>query len=131
MKTHRSAGLTLVEVLVALAIIAITLAAGIQASAALSNLAQRQSQQWLAQLCAHNALVHLRLQPDFVALGNSLQTCPQGPHSFALEVQVSPTPNPSFRRVDVSVSQIDPAPTTVPAATPPTLLTLSTVIGRH
>ena len=33
MKAQRSAGLTLVEVLVALAIVAVTLAAGIQASA--------------------------------------------------------------------------------------------------
>ena len=131
MKARRIAGLTLVEVLVALAIVATTLAAGMQASAALSNLAQRQSSQWLAQLCAHNVLVQLRLQPEFVALGNSQQNCPQGPHTFAIEVQVSPTPNPSFRRVDVSVSLSEPAPAPAPTAAPPTLLTLTTVIGRH
>jgi len=131
MKAQRSAGLTLVEVLVALAIVAITLAAGMQASAALSNLAQRQSNQWLAQLCAHNALAQLRLQPEFVPLGHSQQSCPQGPHSFDLELQVSPTPNPSFRRVDVSVRLSEPALAPAPTAAPPTLLTLSTVIGRH
>ena len=53
-------GFTLVEVMVALAITAIALAAGLQASSALTRNAGRQSQVLQAQLCAHNALVQMR-----------------------------------------------------------------------
>ena len=45
-------GFTLVEVLVALAIVAIALMAGVQATASLTRYAQRQSDMVLAQLCA-------------------------------------------------------------------------------
>ncbi|NDB01935.1 MAG: prepilin-type N-terminal cleavage/methylation domain-containing protein, partial [Betaproteobacteria bacterium] len=50
-------GFTLVEVLVALGIVAIALTAGLQATAALTRNAQRQIDNTLAQLCAENALV--------------------------------------------------------------------------
>ena len=54
-------GFTLVEVLVALGIVAIALTAGLQASAALTRHAGRQSDMLLAQICAENELVRLRL----------------------------------------------------------------------
>ncbi|OZA53984.1 MAG: type II secretion system protein GspI, partial [Acidovorax sp. 17-64-282] len=47
-------GFTLVEVLVALGIVAIALMAGLQATTALTRNAQRQSDIVLAQLCAEN-----------------------------------------------------------------------------
>ena len=46
----------MIEVLVALGIVAIALVAGLQATAALTNNAQRQSDMLLAQLCADNEL---------------------------------------------------------------------------
>ena len=49
---RRSAGFTLVEVLVALGIVAIALTAGLQASSALTRHPNRQSDMLLAQLCA-------------------------------------------------------------------------------
>lgn len=123
----RHLGLTLIEVLVALAIVAISLTAGLQASAALTRLAERQSQQWLAQLCADNALVNLRLQPQFPAVGRSSQTCEQGGRVFEVTLDVSPTLNPSFRRVRAEVQ----GPSSTPEAAPVQLLSLLTVIGRH
>jgi general secretion pathway protein I len=54
-------GFTLVEVLVALGIVAIALMAGLQATTALTRNAQRQSDIVLAQLCAENELVKARL----------------------------------------------------------------------
>ena len=54
-------GFTLVEVLVALGIVAVTLTAGLQATAALTRQAQRQSDRLLAQTCAENELIKVRL----------------------------------------------------------------------
>ena len=57
----RAKGFTLVEVLVALGIVAIALAAGVRSTASLTRNAERQSDLLLAQLCAENALVAVRL----------------------------------------------------------------------
>ena len=114
-------GFTLIEVLVALSIVAVTLAAGSQATGALTQLADRQSQQWLAQMCAHNALTAIRLQAQMPAIGRSEQACEQAGQTFHVQVAVSPTPNPSFRRVQADV-RADPAQGA--------LLQLATVVGR-
>ena len=58
---HRSLGFTLIEVLVALSIVAIALMAGMQATNALTNTAARQSDLLLAHLCAENELTRIRL----------------------------------------------------------------------
>ena len=57
----RARGFTLIEVMVALGIVAIALVAGLKATAALASNALRQSDMLLAQLCTDNALVTLRL----------------------------------------------------------------------
>ena len=54
-------GFTLVEVLVALAVVAVALAAGFQACGSLVAHAERRSGLVLAQLCADNELARLRL----------------------------------------------------------------------
>lgn len=117
-------GFTLIEVLVALSVVAITLAAGLQASGALTRSAERQGQQWLAQLCAENELTRLRLQRLLPGTGDSTANCEQSGQAFLVRLSVQPTPNPNFRRVDATVSQgtSDDAPR---------LLTLSTVMGRY
>lgn len=55
-------GFTLIEVLVALTIIAIALAAGVQASSTLINSADRQRESMLAQVCIENVFVEMRLK---------------------------------------------------------------------
>ena len=103
----RSGGFTLIEVMVALAIVALALTAGMQATGALTRGAQRESQVLLGQLCAHNALVQLRLLQQQPPVGDSSQVCEQGGQGFALQLQVRPTPNPLFRRIDAQVVQGD------------------------
>ena len=115
----RATGFTLIEVLVALAIVSIALVAGLQATAALTNNAQRQSDVLLAHLCAENELTRLRLSRQMPSVGDSEQACEQGGQAFLVRLKVSPTPNPSFRRIDAQVFS---------NALP--ILRLSTVLGR-
>ena len=96
-------GFTLIEVLVALGIVAIALLAGSQATGALVRNAERQSEVMLAHVCAENALVAVRLSRQMPSIGDSVQGCEQASERFDLTLSVRPTPNPSFRRVDAQV----------------------------
>ena len=103
----RLRGFTLIEVLVALGIVAIALVAGLQATMALTNNAQRQSDVLLAQVCAENELVRLRLGRQLPALGEASFPCEEAGRTFTGSLSVLPTPNPSFRRVDARVQDGD------------------------
>jgi len=119
MNAQRARGFTLIEVLVALAIVAIALVAGLRASAALAGNAQRQSDVLLAHICAENQLVALKLARQLPPVGDSDQACQQAGQDFLVRLHVATTPNPNFRRVDAQVFTGD-AP----------VLRLSTVMGR-
>ncbi|MEI8030617.1 MAG: type II secretion system minor pseudopilin GspI [Comamonadaceae bacterium] len=113
-------GFTLIEVLVALGIVAITLMAGLQATAALTRQAQRQSDFLLAQTCAENELIKVRLTRQMPGVGDSSVDCEQAGQVFSVAMSVRPTPNPNFRRLDAQV---------LSGETP--VLRLSTVVGRY
>lgn len=118
---RRSAGFTLVEVLVALAIVATALLAGVQATNALTRHAQREADVLLAQLCAENELVKVRLARQMPDVGDGTQACTQAGRELAVAVHVRPTPNPSFRRVEAQVFDEDARP----------VLRLATIVGRY
>lgn len=101
----RPAGFTLVEVMVALAITAVALVAGIRATSALTDNAGRQGTLLLAHLCAENRLIALRLARQLPPVGDDTSTCTQGGRAFELAQRVQPTPNPAFRRVEARVSR--------------------------
>lgn len=112
-------GFTLVEVLVALSIVAIALTAGSQATLSLTRNAERQSDVLLAQICAENEMVRARLSRQMPGVGDTRIGCEQAGRNFAVAVSVRPTPNPNFRRIDAEVFSGD-AP----------VLKLSTVLGQ-
>ena len=114
-------GFTLVEVLVALAIVAVALGAGIKAAGALTNNAQRLADVSAAQWCADNQLVNLKLAAQFPGIGDSDFACEQLGRTFRGQLRARPTPNPNFRRVDANIADEDAQP----------LLTLSTVLARY
>ena len=116
----RQAGFTLIEVLVALGIVAVALAAGVRATAALTNNAERQASQLLAQLCAENALIAVRLSKQMPAVGDNVVTCEQAGRSLVVKLSAMATPNPNFLRVEAGVRDGDIS-----------LLTLSTIVGRY
>lgn len=112
-------GFTLVEVLVALSIVAVTLGAMMKVSQAWVNSTERQRDVFLAQICAENELIKLRLSRQLPDVGSGDFSCTQAGRSFAGNISVQGTPNPSFRRVDVRV--LDGAVS---------VLSVSTVMGR-
>ena len=115
----KACGFTLVEVLVALAIVATTLIAGAQATSAMTRMAERQSDRVLAQLCAENSLTQIRLERSFPNVGENTSPCEQAGRSLQVQLVVQPTPNPNFRRVQALVSRDNTH-----------LLELGTVVGR-
>ena len=117
--TSRVSGFTLIEVLVALAIVAIALLAGLQATTALTNNAMRQSDVLLALVCAENELVRIRLQQQMPDVGDKTSLCEQAGRGLQVTLSVQPTPNPKFRRVDTQISD---------SSTP--VLRLSTVVTQ-
>jgi general secretion pathway protein I len=117
----KARGFTLVEVMVALVIVALALGAGIKAAGALTGNAQRLAEVSAAQWCAENQLVALRLSKQFPGVGDADFNCEQLGRHYAGKLVVRPTPNPNFRRVDAQIADDAGQP----------LLTLSTILGRY
>ena len=113
-------GFTLVEVMVALAITAIALVAGLKATAALTDNAQRQDALLLAQICADNQLIALRLARQLPGVGDSTSSCLQANRSMQVLQLVRPTPNPNFRRVEATVTENGLV-----------ILRVATIVGRN
>ncbi len=113
-------GFTLIEVLVALAIVAITLATGIKAAGALVQNGQRLAEVSAAQWCADNELAGLKLARQFPGVGDSDFSCEQLGTSYRGKIVVRPTPNPNFRRVEAFLADADGQP----------LYSLSTILPR-
>ncbi len=117
---REGSGFTLIEVMVALAIVAIALAAGSRAASSVVGTSQRLSDVVLAQWCADNELTELRMQGQFPAVGKTTFTCVQLGRNFQGTLKVQTTPNPNFRRVDTIVANDDGRE----------MLTISTVMSQ-
>ena len=113
-------GFTLIEVLVALGIVAIALMTGLKAMGSLSRNAERQTISMLGEICAENELIRLRLQRQLPDTGNNQIECLQAGHALQVNLSVRPTPNPNFRRVDARVMAQDEY-----------VLQLTTLMGRN
>lgn len=113
-------GFSLIEVLVAISIVALALAGGLGVSMSLARHAERAPQVLLAELCARNALTALRLKRELPALGSSNQRCEQGGRVLNVGLTVTPTANPEFRQLQAQVSQGNEP-----------VLRVTTVLGRY
>jgi general secretion pathway protein I len=114
------AGFTLIEVMVALAIVAITLGAGMKAAGALADNSQRLVEVTSAQWCAENQLTELRLTRFFQVPTEFEFQCEQLGIVYKGKLVSRRTPNPNFLRADAQIFNEEDRP----------VLTLSTVLGR-
>jgi general secretion pathway protein I len=99
----RQPGFTLLEVLVALVIVGTALGASLRAVGSLTQNSDGLRASMMATWSAENRLVQLNLAKTFPAIGKQTFECPQGDLKLMCEEEVLPSPNPRFRRVEVSV----------------------------
>jgi general secretion pathway protein I len=104
LRPNRPAGFTLVEVLVALAIVSIALMAALRASSQATSAAGELRLRLLAGWVAENRLAEHRARVDWLPPGIARGAQSEGGIEFAWREEVVPTPNRAFRRVDVFVS---------------------------
>lgn len=96
-------GFTLLECLVALAIIAIALAATLRSAGHASDSALQLREHTLASWVAYNRLAELRATEAWPNLGRNEGYAEQAQRRFLWREQIQATPNPLFRRVDIEV----------------------------
>lgn len=104
LRVRATRGFTMIEVLVALAIIAVALAASLRAVGSLAAGEADLHRRLLAGWSADNALAQLHLAHAWPEVGEQSFDCSQGNLQLLCTERVSATPNPVFRRVEVSVT---------------------------
>ena len=95
-------GFTLLEVMVAVAVLAIAMAAVIKAGSEMTTNARHLQDRTFAHWVASNVLTQLQAE-RFWGTGSAEGSTRLGGEEWHWAYQVEETPNPDFRRVDVSV----------------------------
>jgi len=103
----RARGFTLVEVLVALAIVAIALAAAGRSVALSTRSAQEYKLRVLAGIVAENRMAELAARRAWPGVGLSEGAERQGGVEFRWRAEVFATPHPRLRRVEIRVPDPD------------------------
>src|SRR4051794_36016912 len=98
-----SKGFTLLEVPVALVIVGTALGASLRAVGSLTQNSGDLRASMMATWSAENRLTQIRLARQWPELGRRNFDCTQGELRLICEENVLSTPNPAFRRVEVSV----------------------------
>ena len=100
----RARGFTLIEVLVALAIVSVTLVAALRAVGTLTVGGVELRGRMLAQWSAENRLAQIRVQSEWPNVGRRSFDCSQAGVALTCTEEVFQTPNAAFRRVELSVA---------------------------
>lgn len=100
----RARGFTLIEIAVALALLAIALAAVSRASQTAIEANRSLRERTLAQWVAENRVAQRLAQRAWLAPGTHAGSEVQAGLAFVWRERISDTPNPALRRLDVSVA---------------------------
>ena len=103
-RTLRAPGFTLIEILVALAILVVALAAVMRSVAQSSEGATLLKQRTLALWVAQNRLAVAQLANQWPPLGVREGVEEQARAGFVWRETVGGTPNPGFRKIDIAVA---------------------------
>jgi len=104
-RRSRPRGFTLIEILVALAIVAVALAAGMRAIAQSTDGATALKQRTLALWVAQNRLAAAQLETMLPSVGERSGNAQQAGAPFVFREIVSGTPNPAFRKIEITVAE--------------------------
>ena len=102
----RAAGFTLMEVLVALAVVVLGMMAVVKALNTYTDRTDRVRQKTLASWIATNKLTEISVAPSWPSIGDSDEDVEFARQQWRCAIQVSETPVTNLRRVDVSVSLV-------------------------
>lgn len=97
-------GFTLLEVLVAVAVLAVAMGAIIASGGRYADRAGELHAKTLALWVAHNRLTEIEVAPVWPQTGTSSEDVDMGGRKWTWHVKVSATPDPSLHRVDVRVT---------------------------
>lgn len=96
-------GFTLVEILAAVAVLAIALAAIVSGMARYADSASRLKEKTIALWVAHNRLTDVELEPQWPDLGDSNGDAELAGVEWRWQMNVKETPDPQVRRITVEV----------------------------
>jgi general secretion pathway protein I len=100
----RAAGFTLIEILVAVAILAVALAATTRAASVATDGALETRHRLLATWAAENRVAEVRARRIFPPVATTRLDTEQGGLALSIDETVSETPNPTIRRMDIAVA---------------------------
>lgn len=98
-------GFTLIEVLIALVILAVALAAAARAANIATSGAEESKLRTLATWVAQNRIALLTATRSFPLAGTANGKTAMGGIEFEWQQTASDTPNPAFRKIEVTVSR--------------------------
>lgn len=101
---RRKVGFTLIEVLIALAIVAIGLSAALRASAVGTDGVAEYRQRLFADWLAENVAAERSARGEWPTPGDSAREETMAGARFQVRESVKATPNPRFRRLDIEVA---------------------------